>query len=106
MVLIASLVPAVAVAQSAKKNQCEFYGKNRFIGIAGGEAVALAGQKQVYNTMAFKTFQGKPAKITSVKVKKGCTAGVTSGIGTGASEYTTDRAVNTAASTGLFCLCK
>jgi hypothetical protein len=106
MMPIASMAPVAASAQNAKKNMCEFYGANRFIGIAGGEAVALEGQKAVYNTMAFKTYQGKPAKITSVKVKKGCTAGITSGIGTGASEYTSDSAVNKDKTTGLYCLCK
>lgn len=105
-VFFASLVPSVALAQSAARNQCEFYGEKRFIGIANGEAVALEGQKEVYNTMAFKTYQGKPAKITSVKVKNGCMAGVTSGIGTGASEYNKDIAVNKSTTTGLYCICK
>lgn len=112
IVIFAAIVPGIAMAQTAKRNQCEFYGKSpstgkdHFIGIASGEAVALAGQKQVYNTMAFKTSKVPPTKVTSVKVRNGCTAGVTSQIGTGASEYTKDSAVNTRASTGVFCICK
>jgi hypothetical protein len=105
VVVIASLAPSVAVAQSAAEAQCEFEAKDDdsfFIG--HGHSVALAGQKVVYNSMPFTVSQEPPAKIISVKVMPGCTAGVTSNAG--ASEYSKDSRVNLPQTIGLYCVCK
>ena len=72
--------------------------------MSGGGGRATGGILATFSTMSFNTHAEKPIEVTSVKVMPGCMASVTSGMGTGASEFKADGPVNNSGMTGVYCV--